>query len=138
MRPLRLRQGRDRDDPEYCRRYAVQDLDRDQFSHVVGERVENGANRKDSDSGDPADREREPDALFVPLVACEVDREEWSDSRLNVGEKEIQPHGAFGWKAAWPPLLSTSPRATVCRPLWESVRSNGPWKVGMLAHVCSR
>ena len=43
------------------------------------------------DAGDSADREREADALFVPLVASEVDREERSDSRLDVGEEKIQP-----------------------------------------------
>jgi hypothetical protein len=31
------------------------------------------------DAGDSADREREADALFVPLVASEVDREERPD-----------------------------------------------------------
>jgi hypothetical protein len=34
---------------------------------------------------------READALLVPLVAGEVDREEWSDSGLDVGEKKVQP-----------------------------------------------
>ena len=41
------------------------------------------------DPGDPAGHERDPDALFVPPIASEVNREEWSDSRLNVGEEEI-------------------------------------------------
>ena len=47
--------------------------------------------RLHEDSRDPPDGERKSDALFVPLVAGEVNREEWSDSRLNVGEKKIQP-----------------------------------------------
>ena len=47
--------------------------------------------RLHENSGDPADCEREPNALFVPLVAGEVNREEWPDPRLNVGEEKIQP-----------------------------------------------
>ena len=47
--------------------------------------------RLSQDSGDSADRERESHALLVPLIAGEVNGEEWSNSRLYVGEKEIQP-----------------------------------------------
>jgi len=42
-------------------------------------------------SCDPADREREPDALFVPMVASEVYRDERPHPRLHVGEEEIEP-----------------------------------------------
>jgi hypothetical protein len=52
--------------------------------------VDQGARRGLSqDPGDPAGHERDPDALFVPPIASEVNREEWSDSRLDVGEEEI-------------------------------------------------
>jgi hypothetical protein len=54
------------------------------------------------DSGNPADRKRKPDALFIPLVPGEVDREEWSDSGLNVGEKKNSTspdREAFGRRA---------------------------------------
>jgi hypothetical protein len=40
---------------------------------------------------DPSDRERQPNALFVPRKAGEVNRKEWPDPRLNVGQKKIQP-----------------------------------------------
>jgi hypothetical protein len=66
---------------------------------VVNQRTRRGLGQ---DSGDPADRERKPDALFVPLVASEVDREEWSDSGLDVGEKKNSTRPdceAFGRRA---------------------------------------
>ena len=41
---------------------------------------------------DPTDRERKPDAFLVPPpVAGNINREEWSDSRLDVLEEKIQP-----------------------------------------------
>ncbi len=43
------------------------------------------------DSGDSANGQRDSHALLVPPVSGEVDGEEGSDSRLDVGEKEIQP-----------------------------------------------
>lgn len=39
----------------------------------------------------PANGESESHALLVPPESREVDREEWSDSGLDVGEEEIQP-----------------------------------------------
>ena len=42
-------------------------------------------------SCDPADREREPDALFVPFVASKVNGEERPHPRLHVGQEEIEP-----------------------------------------------
>ena len=43
------------------------------------------------DSGNSANGQSNPDTLLIPPISCEVDREEWSDSRLDVSEKEIQP-----------------------------------------------
>jgi hypothetical protein len=43
------------------------------------------------DAGYSANRESQSDSLFVPPVPREVDREEWSNSGLDVGKKEIQP-----------------------------------------------
>jgi hypothetical protein len=43
------------------------------------------------DAGDPTNGESDSHALLVPPISCQVDREEWSDSRLNVREKKIQP-----------------------------------------------
>jgi hypothetical protein len=43
------------------------------------------------DASDPADREGDAYALLVPLVACEVDREERAHPRLDVREKEVEP-----------------------------------------------
>jgi hypothetical protein len=43
------------------------------------------------DSRDSSGGQREPHALFVPAVGRQVDSEEWTDTGLNVGEKEIQP-----------------------------------------------
>jgi hypothetical protein len=52
---------------------------------------EPASRRLRENSCDPAHRERKPDALFVPLVAGEVNREERPHPRLHVGEKEIEP-----------------------------------------------
>ena len=46
--------------------------------------------RLGEDPCDAADGKSEPNALFVPLVAGEVDREERPDPRLDVGEQKIQ------------------------------------------------
>ena len=46
--------------------------------------------RLHENSSDSANSEGEPDALFVPLVSSQVDRDEWPDSGLNVGEKKIK------------------------------------------------
>jgi hypothetical protein len=43
------------------------------------------------DSGNSANGQRNPHTLLVPPISREVDGEEWSDSRLDVGKKEIQP-----------------------------------------------
>jgi hypothetical protein len=47
--------------------------------------------RLGQDSGDSADGESDSHALLVPPISREVDREEWSDSGLDVGEEKIQP-----------------------------------------------
>ena len=43
------------------------------------------------DSGDSADGQRDSHSLLVPPISGEVDGEEGPDSRLHVGEKEIEP-----------------------------------------------
>ena len=43
------------------------------------------------DSGDSANGESDSHALLIPPISREVDGEEWSDSRLDVGEEKIQP-----------------------------------------------
>ena len=63
----------------------------DQRSLRSEEVNERASRRLRENSCDPTDGEREPDALFVPLVASEVNREERPHSRLHVGEKEIEP-----------------------------------------------
>lgn len=40
---------------------------------------------------DPAYQEGKPDALFIPLVSSEVDREERPHPRLHVGDEENEP-----------------------------------------------
>jgi len=57
-------------------------------SEEVNERASRGLREN---SCDPADREREPDPLFVPLVAGEVNSEEGPHPRLHVGQEEIEP-----------------------------------------------
>jgi hypothetical protein len=55
----------DRDNAEYSRRHTIQDLDRDQRTRVVGERVENGANRQRSEC-DEQERLSTPRPRFFP------------------------------------------------------------------------
>jgi hypothetical protein len=57
-------------------------------SEVIDQRARRGLGQ---DSGDPTDGESDSHTLLVPPISREVDGEEWSDSRLDVGEKEIQP-----------------------------------------------
>ena len=57
-------------------------------SQVIDQRA---PRRLRENSCDPADREREPDALLVPSIASEVNRDERPHPRLHVGEKEIEP-----------------------------------------------
>jgi hypothetical protein len=52
---------------------------------------ERASRRLSENSCDPANREREPDTLFIPLVASEVNREKRPYPRLHVGEEEIEP-----------------------------------------------
>ena len=52
---------------------------------------EPASRRLREDSCDRADREREPDAFFVPIVPSEVNRKERPDARLHVSKKEIEP-----------------------------------------------
>jgi len=40
--------------------------------------------------GDAANRHGNPDDFPIPLVASQIDREEWPDPRLDVGEEEVQ------------------------------------------------
>ena len=57
-------------------------------SQVIDQRARR---RLRENSCDPADRKREPDALFVPSIASEVNRDERPHPRLHVGEEEIEP-----------------------------------------------
>jgi hypothetical protein len=43
------------------------------------------------DTGDSAHGKRDSNTLLIPPVSCQVDRQEWSDARLHVCEKEVQP-----------------------------------------------
>ena len=47
--------------------------------------------RLGEDSGDSANGESESYALLVPPLSRQESRQKWSDSRLHVGEKKVQP-----------------------------------------------
>jgi hypothetical protein len=75
------------------RRMVLMGLDSEIVYRVSGSQaVDQSARRRlGQDSGDSADGESDSHALLVPPISREVDREEWSDSGLDVGEEKIQP-----------------------------------------------
>jgi hypothetical protein len=43
------------------------------------------------DAGDPANRQRKPDALFIPLIGSQINSQKRPDARLHVSEKKVEP-----------------------------------------------
>ena len=81
-----------RSDPDQQRPRCQRD-DPNGNQRTFGSQPVNQSTRRSlgQDSSDPAKGKNESHALFIPPISGQENRKEWPDSRLDIGEKKIQP-----------------------------------------------